>query len=152
MKNLTEELRLLADLFGADSVVDAAKKLSADLEQEAVCTIIVNEGMHHIPSRIIRGEKYVYSHGPLDFSSEEALNRQLSNYAIGLIDFLKSRKWARIFVVISGHAVACMSVKLIVFRVTHMESEDWVFDGDGNYLLSDLNIRSRLRKSSKLTR
>lgn len=120
------------------------------MDRDQACTIIVNEGMHHIPSRIIRGDVYVYSSGPLDFSSESNLKEQLSSYAKGLIEFLKSKKWSRVFVVISGHAVACMSVKLIVFRVTHMESEDWVFDGEGNYLLSDVNIRSQSRRLSKL--
>lgn len=123
--------------------------MSEEADRESVCTVIVNEGMHHIPSRVLRGDVYVYSRGPLDFSSEHNLNEQLSNYAKGLIEFLRSKKWSRVFVVISGHAVACMSVKLIVFRVTHMESEDWVFDGEGNYLLSDVIVRSQLRRSSQ---
>lgn len=148
-KNLIDEIRRLADAFGTESVVKAAEKISIEADQNTVCTIIVNEGMHHLPNRILRGEVYVYSRGPMDFSSEESLQAQLSKYAKDLIEFLSSKKWSRVFVVISGHAVACMSVKLLVFRVTHMESEDWVFDGQGNYLLSDVIVRSQLRRSNQ---
>jgi hypothetical protein len=147
-KNLIDELRHLAEVFGPDSVVKAAEQVSSESERKSVCTIVVNEGFHHLPSRLLKGAVYTFSAGPLDLSSEEKLNNQMSSYIEGLVAFLRSRKWSRVFVVISGHAVACMYVKLTVFRVTHLESEDWIFDGQGNYILSDISVKTRARRLS----
>ena len=58
--------------------------------------------------------------------------------------FLRSKKWQQINVVISGHPAVCMQVKLAIFRVTHIESVDWVYDGAGGYIPLNIPLRAVL--------
>jgi hypothetical protein len=77
----------------------------------------------------------------LDFSSIAAVKRQYEEILGGLAALLKKRTWTRIYLVPFGPSTLCMQIKLLVFRVTRLETVDVFYDGRGNY--ADLEILQR---------
>jgi hypothetical protein len=104
-------------------------------------TIIANEGTHHLPEAFRRGMIYSASKGNLDFSSADKVREQFEGILSQLASLLKSRTWSRIYLVPFGHATLSMQIKLLVYRVTRLETIDIFYDGKGGY--SDLQLELR---------
>lgn len=136
--------RMIAE-YG-ELAVEAELKLlkSSGAHNVSECTILVNRGLHSFPEEILRGDVFVVYEGSLDLSSASVLTAFAGERLVALRNFLLSKKWQRASIVISGHAALCMQVKLAVYRITHIETVDWVFDGRGNYIPLQIPLRNIL--------
>lgn len=143
---LHEQLVELVNQFGAQAVDSELKRLSGEITGE--CTILVNKGLHTFPEHLFRGDVFVVYEGSIDLSSSSSIYEFVSGRLIALKKFLDSKKWRQINIIISGHAAICMQVKLAVYRITHIESTDWVFDGAGNYLPLHIPLRQVLSSNA----
>jgi hypothetical protein len=141
---LNKELLGLVERFGQLAVEAELNRLSGKRKRADECTILVNRGLHSFPDHIYRGEVFVVYEGSLDLSSASALHTFVADRLAALRLFLLSKKWRQINVIISGHAAVCMQVKLAVYRVTHIETTDWVFDGEGDYIPLRIPLRKVL--------
>jgi len=108
-------------------------------------TIVSDEMMHRVPQDLIIGEKYVFSKELLDASSNAALELGLRERLKDLFVLLKSRRWNSVRLVFSGHALLSAHVKLLVYRVTHLETEDYAYFGESGYRRIKLNLRRDLQ-------
>ena len=148
-EQLHQALKKLQHRYGADLLKLEFDRLTQDTASTSVCTILINDGLHYFPKTLFVGECFVFYSGGLDLSSEQALEKEMAVSLVKLQNFLRKRKWERIYTIISGHAAACMQVKLAVYRITHIETIDWVFDGAGNYLKLELPLRQILTDASR---
>ena len=105
-----------------------------------VLTVIVNAGVHHLPEKLKRGEVFIASEGSLDFSSQESIEKEFTRITSNVAKKLKERDWRRIYLVPFGPANLSMLIKLLVYRVTHVETID-IFYVDGQY--REINIQLR---------
>lgn len=145
--SLTDELQLLLERYGRTEIEERLRTIAVDVENPAACTILINKGLHAFPEHLFRGETFVFYEGSADLSSAEAFQAFTVERLKRLAQFLGQKKWASIDIVISGQAALCMQVKLAVYRVTHIETTDWVFDGEGRYLPLKISLRSILASS-----
>ena len=141
-KPISELVATALDRIGEERLVEELIKLSS-LEfdsREDTLTIIANEGVHHLPKRLMRGEVFVASKGSLDFSSNDSIKREFTNVIKEVSIKLKEREWKKIYLVPFGPANLSMLIKLLVYRVTHIETVD-VFYVDGEYQEIDIQLR-----------
>jgi hypothetical protein len=141
---LHDQLSELIDQFGNTAVETELKRLRGKNQSSEECTILINRGLHTFPDHLFRGDVYVVYEGSIDLSSSDTLQTFVRQRLLGLRDFLVSKKWRDINLIISGHAAICMQVKLAVYRITHVETTDWVFDGAGNYIPLQIPMRKLL--------
>jgi hypothetical protein len=121
-----------------------ARTLSAHLDKGAetyALTIICNKGTHALPQLLIRGEEFVLSQGDIDMSSATMIEREMHQILARLATKLKEKNWQNIYIVPSGHPILFAYAKLLVFRVTRIESVDSVYLGHGAY--TDIHIEQR---------
>lgn len=144
---LKSTLERLVESYGAERVFDTTRDVVQRKLVGNICTIVINEGIHVFPDYIIQGDKYVLYRGSLDFGDSEALRAEATQHLRELSIYLGRKKWSKIYTVISGHAAICMQVKLLVYRMTHLETVDWAFDGKGNYLRLHIPIREIISDS-----
>lgn len=104
-------------------------------------TIIVNKGVHHLPQEFMRGEIYFASEGSLDFSSSESVKKEMVLALSRLASKLKSRAWEKIYLVPFGPTNLSMLIKLLVYRVTHVETVDLFYTGSGSYCELHIPLR-----------
>ncbi len=135
------ELEQLVNEYGEKKAVALLKQEIARDRLGGVLTIICNEGVHHLPENLKRGEIYIASTGNLDFSSVDKVKKQYEQIIIDLSAKLKATQWKAIYLVPFGHSTLCMQLKLLVFRITRLETIDLFYDGKGNYF--DLRISQR---------
>ena len=151
MKNsssLAQELQTLLKEYSRTEIEEKLRSIAHEIESPSVCTILINKGLHAFPDYLFRGETFIFYEGSADLSSPEAFEAFTIERLTRLAQFLRQRKWASIDIVISGQAALCMQVKLAVYRVTHIETTDWVFDGAGKYLPLKISLRSILTSST----
>ncbi len=141
---LKTELLDLVENYGQLAVEAEVNRLSGIKKIADECTILINEGLHSFPNHLYRGEVFVVYEGSLDLSSASALHTFVAERLTALRLFLLSKKWRQVNIIISGHAAVCMQVKLAVYRVTHIETTDWVFDGEGDYIPLRIPLRKVL--------
>lgn len=110
-------------------------------QSDDILTIVANKGVHHLPSECLRGEVFYASEGNLDFSSIEIIKSQYEKILGDIAIELKKRSWKHVYLVPFGPSTLCMQIKLLVFRVTRIETTDIFYDGKGHY--SDLYIEQR---------
>lgn len=147
--DLEREVQELVREHGFDSVATTLSQMRSGKRDLDVATIVVNEGVHYFPDSLFKGERYTVYAGSLNLSDKRELKKQVRESLIKLASFLATRKWKRIYLIISGHAAVCMQVKLLIYRVTHLVTTDIVFDGHGNYLELDLDPREVALKASQ---
>jgi hypothetical protein len=145
--DLETELKRLLRRYGARPLHDKLDELAAEGSKPGTATILVNEGIHYFPETLFQGDRFVVYKGSLDLSNEGSLRAEVTHALSPLATFLMSKKWRKIYLVISGHAVVCMQVKLLVYRITHLETVDLVFDGAGNYLQLALSMRELIEQA-----
>jgi hypothetical protein len=135
------ELDSLVMQYGTDAAIELLKREMSRRASESILTIVANEGAHHLPEAYKRGEVYVATRGNLDFSSVEKVRSQYEKVIVDLARKLKSKTWHRVYLIPFGHSTLCMQIKLLVYRVTRIETVDLFYDGRGNY--ADLSIEQR---------
>ena len=117
------------------SIID---KLAPPIPNNTLTTVS-DKGIHHLPDIYKRGELY-YAAECLDFRELSSVENKYREVLLNLAEKLKSKPWKRIYLVPFGHNTLCMQIKLLVFRVTRLETID-LFYNNGNYI--DLSIYQR---------
>lgn len=115
-----------------------AKRVQSD---DNVLTIVVNQGVHNIPDDVVRGELFYASEGNLDFSSREAVHSEFRSVLSNVARKLKSKAWKEIYILPFGPSTLSMQIKLLVYRVTRIESTDLFFMGGSEYFGLEINQR-----------
>lgn len=137
------ELAELIERLGKDK---AGEILEQYLERkyggrEDVLTIVVNRGVHHLPEENLRGTVFYASEGNLDFSSAGSVQEEFESILDGVARILKSRNWKQVLIVPFGPCALSMQIKLIVYRITRIESIDIFHLGEGEYM--ELEVKQR---------
>ena len=112
-----------------------------DSVRENVLTIVVNKGVHHRPEEKLRGTILYASEGNLNFSSIESVHAELEGILKRVSRALKSTSWNRVYIVPFGPCALSMQIKLLVYRITRIESVEIFYLGDGEY--KDLDLKQR---------
>ncbi len=107
-----------------------------------VLTIVVNEGVHHMPEEYLFGEVFYASAGNLNFSSEITVYEEYQNVLSNVARKLKSKPWKHIYIVPFGPSTLSMQIKLLVYRITRIDSIDLFYLGDGEYFTLELDQRN----------
>ena len=110
-------------------------------EDEDILTIVVNKGVHHLPEEKLRGSVFYASEGNLDFSSIDSVQEEFEKILEDLTRILKSRSWKKVFILPFGPSVLSMQIKLLVYRITRIESIELFYLGESEYI--DLEIKQR---------
>lgn len=132
----------LVNAVGNDKVIDHLIMFEQELHiTENILTIIVNSGTHPMPNNIMKGELFVASSGLIDFSSEELLKNNFFEILSRVAEKLKSKNWNKVYVVPFGPAVLSMAVKILVYRVCHLETIDFLHVGNGKHIEINLNFK-----------
>ena len=127
---------------GEHAVRSALSRVVSDTSgDEDVLTIVTNEGVHHLPDTYRRGTVYVASRGSLDFSSAESIHDAFRRVLAGTASVLKSQTWRRVYLVPFGPAPLSMQIKLLVYRVTGLESVDVMHVSEGPRVDVELPLR-----------
>lgn len=111
-------------------------------DEELILTIVANAGVHHMPPDIKRGEVFILSEGSLDFSTKDTIVREFSDCLVQLAAELKRKAWKKIYLVPFGPTTLSALAKLVVFRVTGMETIDVMHVGGGAYVDVEIDARS----------
>jgi hypothetical protein len=134
------KLEDLVKSVGYDRACEILEKAAGGIAGSTL-TIVANKGVHHLPDECVRGEIFYASEGNLDFSSIDAVRKQYVDILAKLASKLKSASWKEIYIVPFGHNTLSMQIKLLVYRVTRIETTDLFYDGKGGYC--DLSIDQR---------
>jgi hypothetical protein len=131
MSDMTEDPDVILTLnaalarAGRDRVLKVLSALGeARAPDENTLTIVVNEGVHHLPEEYKRGEVFVASRGSLDLSTAESIHKEFRRTLEATARILKSRPWTRVYIVPFGPAPLSMQIKLLVYKVCGIESVD----------------------------
>ena len=108
---------------------------------EDILTIVVNRGVHHMPKEYAIGEVFYASDGNLDFSSNASIHSEHERVLSRVAQKLKSKKWNQVNLIPFGPNTLSMQIKLLVYRITRIETKDLFYAGSGKYLW--LEIRQR---------
>jgi hypothetical protein len=138
MKQLIEEC---LNKVGYEKLREELNKVLSIQDGEDVLTIIVNEGVHPHAAFHERGEVYIASRGNLDFSSKERAEEEFQKVLLGVAQKLKSKIWKKIYIVPFGPPILAMQIKLLVYRISRIETIDVLRAGNGVYY--DLEINQR---------
>jgi hypothetical protein len=130
---MNERLTKLVKLLGEERAVQALEKATSSTKIRSELTIVANAGVHHLPDEILRGRVYVASEGNLNFSSIETVHSEYEHVLRNLATVLKSQKWRRIYLIPFGPTTLSLQIKIVVYRVTALETIDWFYDGRGEY-------------------
>ena len=103
-------------------------------EKENVLTIVVNKGVHYLPRENLKGTVFYASEGNLDFSTARSVQEEFERILKGVSAVLKSRNWRKIFVVPFGPCALSMQIKLLIYRITGIESNEVFYLGEGKYM------------------
>jgi hypothetical protein len=133
-------LRDLIDDVGEENAVRILLAARGKPREETL-TIVANEGVHHLPDEMKRGHVHIASRGNLDFSTISTVQAEYHRILSELALLLKQRTWKHIYLVPFGPSTLSMQIKLLVYRVTRIETIDVFYDGRGSY--SDLRIAQR---------
>ena len=109
--------------------------------EENVLTIVVNKGVHHLPEKSLRGTVFYASEGNLDFSSPESVEKEFGRVLVDVTKILKEKSWKQVFVLPFGPCALSMQIKLLVYRITRIESIEIFHLGEGEYMNLEINQR-----------
>jgi hypothetical protein len=137
-KKLFEEC---LDKLGYEKLKEELSRILSIHNKDDILTIIANEGVH--PHSLIhdRGEVYIASRGNLDFSSKEKVEKEFEIVLSELALKLKSKMWKKVYLVPFGPSVLAMQIKLLVYRILHIETIDVLHAGNGVYYDVEINQR-----------
>jgi hypothetical protein len=144
MSDEVELVKKFVDRFGIDEVRKKLSELEETSEKgrDNVLTILCNSGVHRAPPHILNGYVYEASRGNLDFSNLASIEAVYSEILVSVTQVLKRERWDKIYLVPFGHPTLSMQIKVLVYRVTGMDTTDWFYLGELGYLPLSLPIRS----------
>lgn len=145
MSSKDDLVGLLEKLVEQDGVRKVKKSLVSLLSdsEKPTLTIIANLGSHRIPDRYLRGEVYVASEGNLDFSSQSKVLNQYKGILGSARNKLMERTWGQIYLIPTGHVTLSLQLKMLVYRVTRMNTVD-IFYSDGKFFELEIDQRRNL--------
>lgn len=114
---------------------------------ETVLTIVANRGVHHLPENLVSGELFFASEGNLDFSSDESIQKEHEKVLSAVAEKLKSKNWESVYLVPFGPNTLSMQIKLLVYRITRLETKDLFYTDNGKYVVLDINTRELIVNS-----
>jgi hypothetical protein len=118
--------------FGTARVLDKLQELEVENASD-VLTIIANAGSHHAPDSIKRGFVYEASRGNLDFGSADSVHEEYERILRGVVSVLKERAWKKIYLIPFGHTTLALQIKMVVYRVTGIDTVDWFYHAPIGY-------------------
>jgi len=121
-----------------DILQSTIQKLNPPVSDNTL-TIVSDKGIHHLPETLKRGELYYAAEG-LDLSELSSVENKYREVLWNLSQKLKSKQWKKVYLVPFGHNTLCMQIKLLVFRITRLETIDVLYN-NGSYI--DLSIYQR---------
>lgn len=145
---LTNDLIALAQKYGAQDVVRTANKLLTPANQEHL-TIIPDDALHSIPTHLISGESFVVSRKNLNAETDQTLTNELIDRLMPLEHKLRSREWRRVSLILTGHCLLSVAIKMLVYRITHIETEDIAYFSGLGYRKVSINYRDLVSSRSK---
>ena len=110
-------------------------------ERGDTLTIVVNKGVHHLPEEKLRGTVFYASEGNLDFSSTGSVHEEFERVLGNVTRILKCKRWKQVFILPFGPCALSMQIKLLVYRITRIESIELFYLGEGEYM--DLEVTQR---------
>ena len=128
--------------IGAEKFSEACRRMLEDFRPDSVLTIVANKGVHHLPDDLMRGQLFALSEGSLDFSSGDSVKGEFESRLRNLAFVLRSQSWSRIYLVPFGPTLLSAYAKLLVFRVTGLETIDVMHMGRGAYTDISLDLRA----------
>jgi hypothetical protein len=140
-------------LFGRDELSKHLAEFNdnfVDLD-ENVLTIISNAGVHHLAESHQRGEVYEASNGSLDFSSEESVLFEFERILCRLGWKLRERVWQKIYLVPFGPAALSMQIKVLVHKITDLQTIDVMHLGNNRYVDIAIDAREIAVRTAKHT-
>ncbi len=135
-------MELASKEIGEEELVNELKKLvssKSDINGDTL-TIIVNTGVHHLPTKLLRGQVFKASEGALDFSNQQSIEQEFARVIRNVAIKLKEQEWKKIYLVPFGPVNLSMLIKLLVYRVIHIETVDIFYIG-GDYWEIDMQLR-----------
>lgn len=138
--------------LGSNSKDRLLELLSMKKESGKTLTIVPDETMHRIPANLIEGEKFLFSVGNIDTTDSTTVKAHMVDKLSKLFEKLRSEKWSNIRLIYSGHAILPAYIKLMVYRVTHLETEDFAYFGDAGYIRLKIDIREEISLPENLAR
>ena len=134
-------VKALVREMGSANAKRAIRTLIPGKPRSDILTIVSNEGIHHLPRELRRGTVLAASRGNLPIDDPKKLRTEYEKILKRVAKVLRSKTWSRIYLVPFGHSTLCMLLKLLVYRVTSIETTDLLYDGKGNYHDLQFNIR-----------
>jgi hypothetical protein len=138
---LNTELAALISKHGLESIKSAISTFGSDGH---TLSIISDAGIHREPTELILGEKYYFSEGMIDTSTDETVSDHLLACSTKLAQKLKEREWSEVRLFFSGHNLLSSYAKVTVYRVAHLNTVDYGFFGEAGYRKVHLNLRKKI--------
>tara|TARA_R110002049_G_scaffold49267_2_gene141146 strand:+ start:3755 stop:4198 length:444 start_codon:yes stop_codon:yes gene_type:complete len=134
------------ELHGESALIN---RLTPEMNDGSVLTIISNAGVHPYHDLHKRGEVFIASEGNIDFSSEEAAIREIEKILILVSKKLKEKRWKRVYLVPFGPAPLSLQIKSLVQKILDIETIDVLHIGNGQHIDLKLDPRKIAIKSSE---
>lgn len=106
-----------------------------------VLTIVTNVGVHPIPNEWMRGEIFIASRGHLGLGSPVLARRNIKKVLRRLAKKLQEQRYDRIYLLPFSHTVLNMQIKLLVYRIAHIETVDIFHLGGSRYFEFVMSLR-----------
>jgi hypothetical protein len=143
-KGAEADLARIIERNGADFVRDYVRKVERSKSREL--TIIVNLGMHAIPSEILRGDVFAFSEGQVNLSAE-SIDEIVDELVLRAHSYLSKKNWNKVYIIPSGHPMLVVLATLVAFRATRIDPTIVAYFGVENYVDVDANVRERIFRS-----
>ncbi|VXC81696.1 hypothetical protein [Sphingomonas sp. AX6] len=139
-KKAERELDGIIEEYGVEAVESYLRGLSAKTHS---LTVIVNEGMHAIPSHLLRGDVFSFSSGQVELEPS-SVDKTLDFLIRRGHDFLKRKNWNKVYIIPSGHPLLVTTATLLVFRSLRVDPVIVSYFGENSYIDVATNIRKRI--------
>ncbi|WP_209546996.1 hypothetical protein [Ruegeria sp. HKCCSP346] len=139
-KKLNSAIVAFTEKFSEEKLLELLRKSIGDDPSDTL-TIIADKGLHHIPKELCIGETYVFSSGQINVETDSTTQRFLVERMRELAKVLKEKNWTKVRIIVSGHALLSMQIKLLVYRILHIDSEDIAYFGPDGYRTISVNFR-----------
>lgn len=138
MSNISRDVAILVERYGSQNLIEELQKSDSG---KNILSIISSEGMHRQPLELMSGEKYIFSEGMIDSTTNQSVSYHLAECCENLANKLREKKWDEIQLFFSGHGLLAAYAKMTVYRVTHLSTVDYGFFADSGYRCVDIDLR-----------
>jgi hypothetical protein len=139
-KKTREAVQRFIDFFGEEKLYSLTSDYIKSYSSSTL-TIIANKGVHNLVPEHIRGEVFFASEGMLDFSNAQSAENEIRAILQKVSRKLSEKSWSKIFLVPFGPAILTANIKLLVYRIHHIETIDVLHAGTNSYF--DIHISQR---------